>query len=56
MDPRRRTDIADGISRILATREADRVSILAEHANGTHAASTSDAILGRIKNFFGLDR
>jgi len=53
---RARADIADGISRILATREADRVSILAEHANGTQAASTSDAILGRIKNFFGLDR
>ena len=53
---RARSDIAGEISRILATREADRISALAEQSNGTVQASTSDAILGRIRNFFGLDR
>jgi small-conductance mechanosensitive channel/CRP-like cAMP-binding protein len=53
---RARTDIAGEISRILASREADLVTAIAERTNGTPGASTSEAILGRIRNFFGLDR
>ncbi|APV51013.1 hypothetical protein BWI17_15760 [Betaproteobacteria bacterium GR16-43] len=53
---RARPDVAKEISRVLATREEDRLNAIAAESNGSMKASTSDVILTRIRDFFGLDR
>jgi small-conductance mechanosensitive channel/CRP-like cAMP-binding protein len=50
-----RPDIAEEISRILASREAELFSAIDSGAGARQRASRQDDILRNIRNFFGLD-
>ena len=52
---RARPDIAGEISRVLASREAELESVVESSASGKPKASR-EAILARIRDFFGLER
>lgn len=51
-----RPEVLEEISRVLASRETELESAIELGANGHAKTATSEVILGRIRNFFGLDR
>ena len=53
---RARPDIAGEISRVLASREAELEMAVETHAGGGPKSPGHEAILRRIRDFFGLDR
>jgi small-conductance mechanosensitive channel len=52
---RARPDIAESMSKVLAKRDAELAKILQTLPVAAHATSAAEAILGKIRAFFGLE-